>query len=230
MFGGKMKAVTFSYDDGVTQDLKLIEILNRYGLKATFNLNSGGFGGRESKLIDDVLVYRDKVFSHDVKRIYEGHEVASHTVNHPDLTALSEDKIVYQVEEDRKRLSELVGYEIVGFAYPCGYVDQRVISVLKKKTGVKYARSVRVTENYLPETDLYDLAFTTRNFGDNFLRLAEDFVNLKTDEPRIFSVWGHAYEFDWKKNWQVFEEFCKIISGHEDIFYGTNSQIFLNGK
>lgn len=35
-----MKAVTFSYDDGVTQDIRLVEILNRYGLKATFNLNS----------------------------------------------------------------------------------------------------------------------------------------------------------------------------------------------
>ena len=230
MFEGKMKAVTFSYDDGVTQDLKLIEILNRYGLKATFNLNSGSFGTRESKFIDGVLVYRDKVFSHDVKYIYEGHEVASHTVNHPDLTRLDEDGIVYQVEEDRKRLSALVGYEIHGFAYPCGYVNDRVISVIKERTGIKYARSVRVTEDFQPQKELYNLAFTTRNFGDNFLKLARDFVELKTDEPRIFSVWGHAYEFDWKRNWHVFEEFCKIISGHDDIFYGTNSEVFLAGK
>lgn len=40
MFDGKMKAVTFSYYDGVTQDIRLIEMLDRYGLKATFNLNS----------------------------------------------------------------------------------------------------------------------------------------------------------------------------------------------
>ena len=33
MFGGKMKAVTFSYDDGVLQDKRLIEILDKYGLK-----------------------------------------------------------------------------------------------------------------------------------------------------------------------------------------------------
>ena len=37
---GKMKAVTFSYDDGVTQDIHLIEMLSRYGLRCTFNLNS----------------------------------------------------------------------------------------------------------------------------------------------------------------------------------------------
>ena len=39
----KLKAVTFSYDDGTTQDIRLIELLNKYGLKSTFNLNSGLF-------------------------------------------------------------------------------------------------------------------------------------------------------------------------------------------
>lgn len=226
-FDGKMKAVTFSYDDGVTQDLRLIEMLNRYGMKGTFNLNSGGFGGRESRDIEGTLVYRDKIFAHDVKRIYEGHEVASHTLNHPDLTKLSDEDIVYQIEEDRKRLSELVGYEIVGLAYPCGYVDDRVVDVIKTKTGIKYARTVNVTAGYELPCDLYRLDFSSRNFGEDFLRLAEEFVNLKIDEPKIFSVWGHAYEFDWHRDWHIFEEFCKIISGHDDIFYGTNKEVFL---
>ncbi len=35
MFNRKMKAVTFSYDDGVTQDIRLIDMFNKYGLKAT---------------------------------------------------------------------------------------------------------------------------------------------------------------------------------------------------
>ena len=230
MFNGKMKAVTFSYDDGVTQDLRVIEMLNRYGMKGTFNLNFGGLGTRYSGMIEDTFVYRDKVFAHDVKTIYEGHEVASHTLNHPDLTKCDEEKIIYQVEEDRKRLSELVGYEIVGFAYPCGYVDDRVVNIIREKTGVKYARKVELTEKFNPPKDLYRLECTTRNFGDRFLALAEEFVNLKPDVPQIFSVWGHAYEFDWKRNWHVFEEFCKIISGHDDIFYGTNSEVFLNGN
>ena len=39
----KPKALTVSYDDGVRQDKRLIEILQKYGLKRTFNLNSGLF-------------------------------------------------------------------------------------------------------------------------------------------------------------------------------------------
>ena len=30
MFNGKNKAITFSYDDGVTQDIRLIELFNKY--------------------------------------------------------------------------------------------------------------------------------------------------------------------------------------------------------
>ena len=39
--GGKTKAVTFSYDDGIVSDKKLVKILNEYGMKGTFNVNSG---------------------------------------------------------------------------------------------------------------------------------------------------------------------------------------------
>ena len=40
---GKSKALTLSYDDGVVQDIRLIEILNKYGIKATFNINTGRY-------------------------------------------------------------------------------------------------------------------------------------------------------------------------------------------
>ena len=39
--GGKRKALTLSYDDGVEQDITLMGILDKYGIKCTFNLNSG---------------------------------------------------------------------------------------------------------------------------------------------------------------------------------------------
>ena len=39
--GGKHKVLTLSYDDGKVQDRRLVKIFNKYGIKATFNLNSG---------------------------------------------------------------------------------------------------------------------------------------------------------------------------------------------
>ena len=44
---GKLKkAVTFSYDDAITQDVQMIELMNKYGIKGTFNLNSQLLGTR----------------------------------------------------------------------------------------------------------------------------------------------------------------------------------------
>ena len=37
---GKAKAVTFSYDDWVIQDIRLAEMFDKYGMKGTFNFNS----------------------------------------------------------------------------------------------------------------------------------------------------------------------------------------------
>lgn len=83
MWNGKLKAVTFSYDDGVTQDQRLIKLFNKYGLKATFNLNSELLGKGGHLIREDVTVAHVKPRPEEIKKIYEGHEVAAHTLTHP---------------------------------------------------------------------------------------------------------------------------------------------------
>ena len=48
---GKTKAVTLSYDDGVTQDKRLAELFRSHGLKCTFNLNAGLCGHKFSETV-----------------------------------------------------------------------------------------------------------------------------------------------------------------------------------
>ena len=120
MFNGKMKAITFSYDDGVTQDIRLIEMFNKYNIKGTFNLNSGLLGREGMLPIEGKEISHVKNKPEDVKHIYDGHEVAVHTLTHPNLVNVSDEEVLRQVEEDRIKLSELCGYEVEGMAYPCG--------------------------------------------------------------------------------------------------------------
>ena len=145
-----LKYVTFSFDDGVTQDRRLVELLNKYGLKATFNLNSSLFGLKGGWEQNGKFLSHNKVMPSEVKELYAGHEVAVHTLTHPNLTGEDEETIVYQVEEDRKRLSDLVGYEVRGMAYPCGGVnnDERVATIIKEKTGVRYSRTITSTYSF----------------------------------------------------------------------------------
>ena len=223
------KALTFSYDDGVTQDERLIEIFNKYGLKGTFNLNSELLGKPGELIRNEVHVNHTKIKPEDVKRIYDGHEVAVHTLTHPLLQKESEEEIIRQIEKDRENLSKLAGYEVVGMAYPNCAPDDRIVAITKEKTGVKYSRSTLVTYDYNPSPKMHDYHGTVYHHEDwdKMFELGEKFLKLETETPQIMYIWGHAYEFDvYPERWQQFEQFCEMMSKRSDIFYGTNTQVF----
>lgn len=230
MWQGKKKALTFSYDDGVLQDIRLIELFNKYGMKATFNLNSAKLGQTAELIREGVRVDHSKVRPEDVRHIYEGHEVAVHTLTHPDLPKVARDgDVVREIEEDRLRLSELCGYEVVGMAYPFGTYDERVVRLMREHTGVKYARTVVSTHAFAPQTELLTFHPTVYHHTewDTMLALGEKFLSLSPDEPALFYVWGHAYEFDIHDDWARFEDFLRMMAGKADIFYGTNAEVLL---
>ncbi len=230
MWNGKKKAITFSYDDGVTQDIRLIEILNRYGLKGTFNLNSSLLGGRWHLIRNGIDCRHDKVDPPDVKHVYAGHEVAAHTLTHPFLPNEEEAEIIRQVEEDRKKLSELCGYEVVGMAYPGGGVnhDKRVEDIIRAHTGIRYARTTDCSGNFDLQSDLISFSPTVYHLDrENMHALGDEFLALDPEKPALFYIWGHSYEFDAWQFWDEFEEFCRKMSGHDDIFYGTNREVLL---
>lgn len=231
MWNGKFKAVTFSFDDGVTQDKRAIDILNKYNLKATFNLNSSLLGITGELQINGIPVRHNKISPFEISKIYQGHEVAVHTLSHAFLPDLADETVTWQVEEDRKALSKLVGYDVVGMAYPCGGKnnDDRVASVIKNTTGVKYARTTVSTHNFDLQDNLFRFNPTVYYCEvDKMFELAKEFISLKTDTPKIFYIWGHTYEMDAGViDWEKFEKFCELISNKEDIFYGTNTQVLL---
>ncbi len=233
MFNGKMKAITFSYDDGVTQDKRLIEIFNKYNLKATFNINSLLLGKRNSLIIEGKEINHTKNAPGEVEEIYRGHEIAVHTLTHPNLTTLKDEEIIKQVEEDRLNLSKYAGYTVHGMAYPCGGENNNdhVAEIIKNNTGVKYARTITSSYSFDPQKNLFRLDPTVYHMEmEKMFELAEKFLSLKPDSPMLFYIWGHSYEFDINQTWDRFEEFCKLISNKDDIFYGTNMQVLFNRR
>ena len=227
----KKKAITFSYDDGVVQDIRLIELLNKYGLKCTFNLNSELLSKKGMLIREGKRIAHYKIHTEDVKHIYEGHEVAVHTLTHPNLTQCDDKEIIRQVEADRLNLSELVEYEVVGMAYPCGGVnnDDRVAGIIKKNTGVKYSRTITTNNCFDLQENLYRFNPTAYHLDfEKMMQLGREFVEFKPKDPKVFYIWGHSYEMDYGADyWVKLEEFFKLISNKEDIFYGTNKEVLL---
>ena len=230
MWEDKTKAVTFSFDDGIRQDIRLIEILNKYGLKATFNLNSGllGMGGALNR--NERIVQFDRINASEIKTIYYGHEVAVHTLTHPNLTLLEEEEIICQVEEDRKQLSNYCGYEVVGMAYPCGGENNnaRVAKIIQERTGIKYARTITSTKNYELQDNYYRFNPSVYYIENDFEAIVDNFLAFKTDKPQLLYIWGHSFELDAEYiSWDTFGRICKKLSNKTDIFYGTNKEVLL---
>ena len=227
----KMKAVTFSYDDGVTQDIRLIELLNKYNLKCTFNVNSELLSKKGILSRNDRRISHYKIHPEDVKYVYEGNEVAVHTLTHPNLTQCDDKEVIRQVESDRLKLSELVGYEVIGMAYPCGGVnnDDRVAEVIKNNTGVRYSRTISANDSFDIQENLYRFNPTVHQVDfEKMMKLGREFIELKPTTRKIFYIWGHSYEMDYASDyWVRLEEFFKLISNKEDIFYGTNKEVLL---
>jgi len=228
---GKEKCLTFSYDDGVTQDRRLVELFNKYGVKCTFNLNSGAFGvlGKANGNFVKETTH-NKIEASEVKDLYKGHEVAVHTVAHPNLIYLNDEAIRYEVFEDRKNLEKIVGYPVTGMAYPYGTYDDKVISVLKE-CGISYSRTVVATKTLGVPRDF--LAWhPSIHFGDEGMDvLIDNFVNDadKTSKyfyQKLLYIWGHSYELDGHETWELMEDTLKRLSGKEDVWYATNIEIY----
>jgi len=209
---GKKKALTMSYDDGQIHDRRLVEIFNKYGIRGTFHLNSGRFDA-------DVFLK-----SSEISELFKGHEISAHTLNHPYLTLIPDDIVTYEVLEDRKRLEDLAGYPVRGMSYPYGAYSRHLMEILPC-LGIEYCRTVNSHGGFQVPDDF--LAWhPTCHHNQNLMDKANVFKNqLKWATMPLFYVWGHSFEFEWQKNWDLIEEFCKTVSGDETVWYATNIEI-----
>lgn len=222
--GGKPKALTFSYDDGEKQDIRLIELFNKYGLKGTFNLNSGLM----SEKIDP---NSSKVALEQIPEVYKGHEVAVHAVNHPFLEKLHPTEIVTEILNDRKTLEKYTGYVVRGMAYPFGTYNSDVLRIIKD-CGIKYSRGVGAHHRFTVSQKWLEMDTTCHQADERAFELAEQFVNGKlsndwrTTEGWLFYIWGHSYEYRTEADWERMENLCKILANRDDVWYATNIELY----
>ena len=222
---GRRKALTLSYDDGVEQDRQLIGILDKHGIRSTFNLNSGCFPP-EGTTYPAGTIHRRMPLAW-CKETYNTskHEVAVHCLTHALLTDLPEPQMLREILLDRENLESFFGGIIRGFAYPYGAYSGTVIDALRA-SGIAYARTVNSTRDFHIPQDWLQLHPTCHHDDPALDSLCDRFLNEDARwASRLFYLWGHAYEFEEKNNWEVMERFAERMGGHEDIWYATNIEV-----
>ncbi|MFQ9847375.1 MAG: hypothetical protein ACLRXC_11035 [[Clostridium] leptum] len=129
--------------------------------------------------------------------------------------------------EDRKNLSALAGYEVTGMAYPCGGVnnDDRVAQVLKEHTAVRYARTITSSNSFAPQENL--LRFNPSVYHLDWAdmeKMADEFLAMQAETPAVLHLGAIAMNLTSTTPGTVLRPSAKI-SGHSDIFYGTNREV-----
>lgn len=221
---GKVKALTFSYDDGVETDIRLMEIFKKNGLKGTFNLNGALMNGNKT-------VYSRRLTEEECQTAYADpdFEVACHAYTHPHLESCDEAVCLDEIVSDRLKLESLFGTQIHGMAYPFGTYNNTVLDCCRT-AGIYYNRTVSSTLNFSLPTEWLLWNPTCHHANADIFNLAEKFLNEpmnRRDASKLFYIWGHSYEFNMRNDWERMEQLCKVLGGHDDVWYATNMEIFM---
>ena len=220
--GGKNKAFNITYDDGVLQDIRFVSLLNRFALKGTFNLNS--------QLMEDEFTWTHpngmevrRLGINAVQGLYDGHEIASHTLTHPYMHELPEFEILRQLGEDKRRLESIFGQEVQGFAVPFDYYSD-LIARSAEVCGFEYARMSEFSLSYAPCTDWYHWKTGVYHIMPELVPFVEGF--LKTEEElAVCQIVGHSYDLDTENLWETMERICSAVAEQDEVWACTNLEL-----
>lgn len=226
--GGRKKAFTLSSDDGVTQDGRLTELMRKYGIKGTFHLNSGLMGDRDWLIQPGIDASHYKYGRDEIKDVYDGFEIAVHTMTHADLTKVPSSMVSWEIAENKRDLESIAGHPIQGMSYPFGTYNDAVEEIADI-CGILYSRTVAVTEDFRMPDNFMEWHPTCHYCADNRMELAEKFLEKESEQkyltPSLFYVWGHAYQLDAYQDWDGIETFFAKIANRQDVWYASNIEI-----
>ena len=221
--GGRNRALLVSMDDGPQSDRRLVDLLNRQGLKGTFHLNT-----RQD--IDESVSLPWKDFA----VVYDGHEIACHGARHLEMSLLPREVLLGELLENRRALEELVQRPVRGLSYPFGTHSNEVMDAVRA-LGFAYARGIEPDQSMLPPTN----HFTRSRFswlptchmsadlavmGKRFLQSTQS-VHRKTT---AMMVWGHSWECDKNLGWEGMERFCEQMGAAKTEIWSTTLIEFID--
>jgi len=195
--------VEFSFDDGSKEDIRVAELLKKYGFTGTFFIPTNTKGLKEE----------------GIKKLVEmGMEIGGHTVNHPsDLKLLNNDELKFEIGRNKEMLENLINKDVTKFCYPRGRYNYNVKKVVKE-CGFKSARTTKVLDiQHQDELDLFEIRTSIHIYqrpeydGRDWLELAKDLFLKAKKSHGYFHVWGHGWELTKFNNWEKFENLLSCM-------------------
>lgn len=229
--------ITTSWDDGHPKDFKLLELLEKYNLKATFYIP---LSNAENPVME----------KKSMREIAAHQEIGGHTLNHIYLNRLNDEIAEYEITQSRIQLEEIIGQPVTAFCFPGGKYSNRDIFLLKK-AGYLFGRTTNLLSVSKPDDNIMNTTIQTQNhssitllrhcikrlniapifgnsfflpFNRDFLKLAENNLLKNMETDNVFHIWGHSWEIERFNLWNQLEDLFKMISSNNHITFLNNTE------
>lgn len=218
---------TCSIDDGHPSDMKMAELLEKYGLRGTFYLP---IRNREG-----LPVMADA----QIRELGRRFEIGSHTYDHCYLKSVGINEARSQITEGKKRLEDLLGQDVAGFCYPGGKYRKEHVDMVRS-AGFSYARTtlnlcfdagdslfeVPTTSQFYP----HHRSVYLRNFAKygnwgkrrrgleialrhhDWIERTYALFDYACAQDRVFHLWAHSHDVDDLKAWCEVDRFFAYVA------------------
>lgn len=212
--------ITTSWDDGHPLDLRVADLLAKYGLTGTFYI--------------PMQNSRPVMNATEVRQLSATFEIGAHTVNHVVLTEVSAETAEGQIRESKRQLEDLTGRSCEVFCFPKGRFRRRHLKMVRR-AGFCCARTVELLSTQFPtrRTGIHLIPTTVQasphlltayakncikrpssrnmvNFllyarSRNWTETARSMLQVVARRGGVFHLWGHSWEIEERQQWPQLE-------------------------
>ncbi len=241
----KQMYLTTSWDDGSIYDLKLAEVLAKYGVKGTFYVTSGYLNNNKQSLSPA-----------QIKELAKNHEIGSHTHSHIVLTEVDDKIVEDEIKRSKETLENIIGQEIRAFCPAKGKYNNKHLYIIRKlgflfirTTGYLRTRNILDRKKRLMHTtlqfypyrgvpiyllsalkrkDLEGLGIIIKNLriANDWEKFSRSILETVKKSGGVFHLWGHSWEIERYNLWNHLELFLKYISETDGFIFCTNSELW----
>jgi peptidoglycan/xylan/chitin deacetylase (PgdA/CDA1 family) len=219
--------LTTSWDDGHPLDLRVAELLVKYGLRGTFYVPRTN--GTET------------MSAAQVRELSRAFEVGAHTAHHTILTSVTERQAWQEIVDARVWLEDTTSQPCPMFCPPSGKFTRRHLGLIRQ-AGYRGVRSVELLSIAPPrpragllvqptsvQAHPHGLATFARNLlkraacknlwlflahgrSTDWVRLTRSLAEHAVRGGGIFHLWGHSWELEATSQWRRLEEVLRFLS------------------
>lgn len=214
--------ITFTWDDGAKEDIRLFELHQQYNIPGMFFVPTENSEGRAVLSEGEIREAASELIS-----------FGGHTFHHVYLTNIPKEQIAEEIRTNKEYLEDILGNEVPHFCLPGGKYDEAILQAvyqcfktcrtaetmnfvnegnLIRPTFHVYPRGKKsLIVNALRHGNVKEGARVALNMRESYFEVIERLIREKKETDAQIVIWGHSWELEEQGLWGKVDSLMKMI-------------------